>query len=138
MIGVSTIGNATLIAYDEKPIISTDPWFGDTDPAYFGSWITSHVFPKNLQDDVFNSNIGIARSALYPQVNLTASKTELDEFSATVDELTNEEIQATVSWPIFTSSAFIYFLHIFFFFPAYSRDRPMNNYPAFVIFNHNS
>mgnify|MGYP005728960541 FL=1 len=53
--------------------------------------------------DVLNSNIGIARSALYPQVNLTASKTELDEFSATVDELTNEEIQATVSWPIFTS-----------------------------------
>ena len=49
MIGVSTIGNATLIAYDEKPIISTDPWFGDTDPAYFGSWVTSHVFPKNLQ-----------------------------------------------------------------------------------------
>ena len=46
MIGVSTIGNATLIAYDEKPIISTDPWFGDTDPAYFGSWVTSHVFPK--------------------------------------------------------------------------------------------
>tara|TARA_Y100001949_G_scaffold141427_1_gene123594 strand:+ start:19 stop:1374 length:1356 start_codon:yes stop_codon:yes gene_type:complete len=55
MIGVSTIGNATLIAYDEKPIISTDPWFGDTDPAYFGSWVTSHVFPKNLQQDVFNS-----------------------------------------------------------------------------------
>ena len=55
MIGVSTIGNATLIAYDEKPIISTDPWFGDTDPAYFGSWVTSHVFPKDLQQDVFNS-----------------------------------------------------------------------------------
>ena len=55
MIGISTIGNATLIAYDNKPILATDPWFGDSDPAYFGSWITSHVFPKNLQDDVFNS-----------------------------------------------------------------------------------
>ena len=55
MIGISTIGNATLIAYDNSPILATDPWFGDSDPAYFGSWITSHVFPKNLQDDVFNS-----------------------------------------------------------------------------------
>ena len=55
VIGISTIGNATLIAYDNKPILATDPWFGDSDPAYFGSWITSHVFPKNLQDDVFNS-----------------------------------------------------------------------------------
>ncbi len=55
MIGISTIGNATLIAYDDSPILSTDPWFGDSDPAYFGSWITSHVFPKNLQEDVLNS-----------------------------------------------------------------------------------
>ena len=55
MIGVTTIGNATLIAYDRSPVLATDPWFGDTDPAYFGSWITSHTFPKNLQEDVFNS-----------------------------------------------------------------------------------
>ena len=37
MIGLSTIGNATLIAYDDNPILATDPWFGDEDPAYFGS-----------------------------------------------------------------------------------------------------
>jgi hypothetical protein len=55
MIGISTIGNATLIAYDNKPILATDPWFGDSDPAYFGSWITSHVFPENLKEDVLNS-----------------------------------------------------------------------------------
>ena len=55
MIGISTIGNATLIAYDKSPILSTDPWFGDIDPAYFGSWITTHTFPKYLQEDVFNS-----------------------------------------------------------------------------------
>ena len=55
MIGISTIGNATLIAYDKKPILATDPWFGDTDPAYFGSWVSSHAFPENLQNDVFNS-----------------------------------------------------------------------------------
>jgi hypothetical protein len=30
MLGVSTTGNATLIA--EKPILATDPWFGDENP----------------------------------------------------------------------------------------------------------
>ena len=28
MQGVQTIGNATLIAYDDAPILSTDPWMG--------------------------------------------------------------------------------------------------------------
>ena len=31
------------------------------------------------------------------------SKSELDEFSAEIDELTNEEIKATLNWPIFTA-----------------------------------
>ena len=53
--------------------------------------------------NVYNANIGIARSALYPQINLSASKTELEEYSTTIDELTNEELQATVTWPIFKS-----------------------------------
>ena len=53
--------------------------------------------------DVYNANIGVARSALYPQINVTASKTELEEYSTTIDELTNEELQATVTWPIFKS-----------------------------------
>lgn len=53
--------------------------------------------------DVYNANIGVARSALYPQINVTASKTELDEYSTTIDELTNEELQATITWPIFKS-----------------------------------
>ena len=51
--------------------------------------------------DIKTSAVGVAKSAYYPQVNLTASKTELDEFSSLVDEITNEEIEATVSWPIF-------------------------------------
>ena len=52
---------------------------------------------------IMNANIGIARSAYYPQLNLSATKSELDEFSAEVDELTNEEIKATLNWPIFTA-----------------------------------
>ena len=55
MKGVSTIGNATLIAYDKDPIIATDPWFGDSDPAYFGSWVSSHIFPNNFFQDVLKS-----------------------------------------------------------------------------------
>ena len=55
MIGLSTIGNATLIAHDNIPVLATDPWFGDIDSAYFGSWIASHVFPKNQQEQVFSS-----------------------------------------------------------------------------------
>ena len=40
MQSISTIGNATLIAYDQHaPIISTDPWFGDEDDAYFGTFL---------------------------------------------------------------------------------------------------
>jgi len=33
MLGVSTIGNATLIAYDGGPMLVTDPWLGDEDSA---------------------------------------------------------------------------------------------------------
>ena len=56
MIGLATIGNATIIAYDEKPILSTDPWIGDEDPAYFGSWVLSHEIPKEYKEDILNSN----------------------------------------------------------------------------------
>ena len=52
---VSTTGNATLIAYDDKPIIATDPWFGDEEAAYFGSWSLSHKIPQALKDDIRKS-----------------------------------------------------------------------------------
>ena len=55
MLGLSTIGNATLIAYDDQPILATDPWFGDVDPAYFGSWVCSHEIPANYKNDILNS-----------------------------------------------------------------------------------
>lgn len=49
---VATTGNATLIAYDGKPLLTTDPWFGDEEPAYFGSWVLSHRIPRQLKDDI--------------------------------------------------------------------------------------
>ena len=35
-VGFETIGNATLIAYDNKPILATDPWLSGH--AFFGSF----------------------------------------------------------------------------------------------------
>ena len=52
---LTTAGNAIIIAYDEKPIITTDPWIGDEEPAYFGSWVLSHQIPKELKEDINNS-----------------------------------------------------------------------------------
>ncbi len=45
MLGVKTIGNATLIAFDGEPVLATDPWIGDEDDAYFGSWTLSNEIP---------------------------------------------------------------------------------------------
>jgi hypothetical protein len=43
-IGFETIGNATLIAHDAKPVLVTDPWVQGS--AYFGSWKLSHEVPE--------------------------------------------------------------------------------------------
>jgi len=42
-IGFETIGNATIIAYDEEPVFVTDPWIQGA--AYFGSWTQTHAIP---------------------------------------------------------------------------------------------
>ena len=55
MLGVSTTGNATLIAYDDKPVLATDPWFGDENSAYFGSWRLSHRIPADCKNDILNA-----------------------------------------------------------------------------------
>jgi len=55
MLGVSTTGNATLIAYDDKPILATDAWFGDNDPAYFGSWRLTHRIPPQCKRDILDA-----------------------------------------------------------------------------------
>jgi hypothetical protein len=42
-LGFDTIGNATLIAYDRRPVLGTDPWIAGA--PYFGSWGMSHEIP---------------------------------------------------------------------------------------------
>ena len=38
-LSLTTTGNATaIVCENNKPIIATDPWLGDEDNAYFGSW----------------------------------------------------------------------------------------------------
>jgi len=43
MLGFETIGNATLIVYDGKPLLATDPWLGGS--CYFGSWTLPYEIP---------------------------------------------------------------------------------------------
>jgi len=38
-----TAGNAIVIAYDDKPILTTDPWINED--AYFGSWAHDYEIP---------------------------------------------------------------------------------------------
>ena len=53
--------------------------------------------------DIKTAQVGTAESILYPQINLTASKTEVNESTSIVDSATVDEIKATISWPIFNS-----------------------------------
>lgn len=43
-VGFETIGNATLLCHDRRPVLVTDPWV--TGGAYFGSWGLSHQVPE--------------------------------------------------------------------------------------------
>jgi hypothetical protein len=49
---IATRGNATMIVYDDAPLLATDPWIGDEERAYFCSWVLSHRIPQNLKDDI--------------------------------------------------------------------------------------
>lgn len=55
MLGCATIGNATLIAYEDKPILVTDPWLGDESPVYFGSWSLSHKIPAGIRSEILDT-----------------------------------------------------------------------------------
>ena len=49
-----TIGNATVICYEDRPILATDPWIQGS--AYFGSWKLSHQIPRAQLDDLLIGN----------------------------------------------------------------------------------
>ena len=49
-LGFETVGNASLIVHDRKPILCTDPWLDGA--AYFGSWILSHKIPDRQKEAV--------------------------------------------------------------------------------------
>ena len=66
---ITTTGNATIIAYDESPILSTDPWFGDEDSAYFGSWTLSHMIPKELKNDIKKLSAGKVTKNIYTKTH---------------------------------------------------------------------
>jgi hypothetical protein len=51
-IGFETIGNATLIFYDRKPVLVTDPWIKGS--AYFGSWTLAHQIPEEQMESIKN------------------------------------------------------------------------------------
>jgi hypothetical protein len=55
MLGVTTIGNATLMAHDDKPVLVTDPWLGEEDHAYFGSWNLPHLIPSQQKQDILQA-----------------------------------------------------------------------------------
>lgn len=55
MIGAQTIGNATIVAYDNIPVLSTDPWLGKDHYAYFGSWYLPYDIPDNINSDILKS-----------------------------------------------------------------------------------
>ena len=50
MIGFETIGNATIICPDGKPILATDPWL--TGSAYFGSWGLPYTIPEEQWENL--------------------------------------------------------------------------------------
>ena len=42
-LGFDTVGNATVVVYDDGPVLACDPWIRGS--AYFGSWGLSHEIP---------------------------------------------------------------------------------------------
>ncbi len=52
MLGFETIGNATLIVFDDKPLLATDPWLDG--PCYFGSWTLPYEVPEVQQQSIID------------------------------------------------------------------------------------
>lgn len=54
MLGFKTIGNATLVCYDDDgPMLVTDPWIVGS--VYFGSWGPMHEIPPDLYNDIMRA-----------------------------------------------------------------------------------
>jgi L-ascorbate metabolism protein UlaG (beta-lactamase superfamily) len=49
-LGFETIGNASIICHDRRPVLVTDPWVEGS--AYFGSWILSHQVPEQQREAI--------------------------------------------------------------------------------------
>src|SRR4051812_26411377 len=50
--GFDTVGNATIILHDGRPLLATDPWIAG--PAYFGSWGLAHEIPPEQMESIRN------------------------------------------------------------------------------------
>ncbi|HBP19890.1 MAG TPA: hypothetical protein DEA08_19130 [Planctomycetes bacterium] len=50
MLGFETVGNATVVVHDGKPLLVTDPWLQGG--AYFGSWAMSHEIPPDQRGHI--------------------------------------------------------------------------------------
>ena len=53
MIGFETIGNATTTVFDDRPLITTDPWIEGK--PYFGSWSHAYNIPNEQKENIINS-----------------------------------------------------------------------------------
>ena len=53
MLGFETIGNATVTVFDDKPVLTTDPWINGK--PYFGSWTHKYKIPKEQLDNIKKS-----------------------------------------------------------------------------------
>ncbi len=53
MIGFETIGNATITVFDDKPLITTDPWIEGK--PYFGSWSHAYKIPNEQKENIIKS-----------------------------------------------------------------------------------
>jgi hypothetical protein len=51
-LGFETVGNATLVCHDKRPVLVTDPWIFGT--AYFGSWGRTHEIPPATLETIAN------------------------------------------------------------------------------------
>ena len=49
-LGFETIGNATLVCHDRRPVLATDPWIEGA--PYFGSWAASHEIPRQQREAI--------------------------------------------------------------------------------------